>query len=227
MLDEISSNEFWDAAEVTYNYLSPPSVTQAIARARAKGIAIISMKSLLNTNTPFDRLSHPPRQESGASAQVRDTLGDIRTEKIPGTTPQQALIKWVLNNPSVDTTIPGMTAFEHLQDDLRVMNLEFTFDTEKLLQKQSEFIRGQYCRGVLGCTGCEGQCPSGVRVGEINRCLGYAYGYGDLELARENYQRLPESGKIDRCADCVECRVKCVYGLKLNENIHRARLLFC
>jgi len=79
---------------------------------------------------------------------------------------------------------------------------------------------------VTGCTGCQGQCPYGVQVSELNRCLGYAYGYGDMALARENYDRLPASSRVDMCGDCGECLVKCVNGINLTENISRARELF-
>ena len=65
-----------------------------------------------------------------------------------------------------------------------------------------------------------------MEIHEINRCLGYACGYGDIELARENYRNLPESNRIDLCDNCTECAVKCVNGLNLTENIQRARELF-
>ena len=47
-----------------------------------------------------------------------------------------------------------------------------------------------------------------------------------IRLAQENYRDLPGSNRIDNCADCVECIVKCVNELNLNENIQRARELF-
>ena len=87
-------------------------------------------------------------------------------------------------------------------------------------------VKGYYCCGLAGCTGCRDKCPKGVAVNEINRCLGYAYGYGDIELARENYQHLPSSNHVEICADCDECKVKCVNGLNLTENIKKARELF-
>ncbi len=52
---------------------------------------------------------------------------DIRKDKTSKTTPKQALIKWVLEDNYVDTTIPGMTTFEHLSDNLAVMGMKLTF----------------------------------------------------------------------------------------------------
>jgi predicted aldo/keto reductase-like oxidoreductase len=216
----------WDATTVTYNFLSPEPATRAIERARKAGLAIIAMKNLLNTNNPVDRLSHPPRQASGSSGLERETLGDIRDGEFSGTTPQQALIKWVLSNEFVDTAVPGMTSFEHLEDDLAVMHLDFTFKTREVLEKHGKMLENRYCRGVLGCTVCEAQCPNGVRVGEVNRCLGYAVGYGDMRLARENYNLLPLGTGMEKCADCNVCRVRCRYGLDVRANMRMAYALF-
>ncbi len=209
VLDTVVESKFWEAALVGYNYFSPKGVTESIKKAREAGIAIIGMKNLLNPQTnPWSELD------------------DIRTEKSGKMTKAQALIKWALDNPSVDTTVPGMTSFEHLKEDLAIMGMTLTFDDRRDLQRYGMETNEHYCRGVSGCTGCLNQCPFGVEVSQINRCLGYANGYGNMELARENYDRLPSTSRIDICAGCDECTVPCVNGLNLTENIESARRLF-
>ena len=156
----------------------------------------------------------------------REAIEDIREDKTSKTTPQQALIKWVLNNPNVDTVIAGMTSFEQLTDDLAVMGMKLSLNDRKNLQRYSASIQGRYCHGLSGCTGCREKCPRGVEINEINRCLGYAYGYGNIELAHENYGELPPSNRVDMCYDCDECVIQCVHGLNLTENIRKARELF-
>ncbi len=209
VLDALVESKFWEAATVGYNYLSPKSVSASIKNAREAGIAIIAMKTLLN---PTSRPWKP--------------LEDIRKDKTSKITHQQALIKWVLEDSNVDTTVPGMESFEHLADDHAIMGMELAFDDQRSLRRYSENIKEHYCCGVAGCTGCKDKCPKGVAVNEINRCLGYVYGYGNIDLARENYQRLPSSSSLDICADCSECQVKCINGLNLTDNIKRARSVF-
>ncbi len=155
-------------------------------------------------------------------------LDDIRSDeqKAAGISPEQALIKWVLDDPNVDTTIPGVTSFEQLAQDIDVMGLTMTFEDRDVLRKFGEKARDVYCRGVAGCTGCREQCPYGVAVNEINRCLNYAEGYGDTRLAWENYRSLPAGKNLTACGDCDECVVRCVNGLDLTGNIRRARQLF-
>ena len=208
VLNASVESDAWEAVLVGYNYFSPPEVQDAIARARKADLAIIGMKNLLNPSTyPWTKLD------------------DIRTDKSNDVTPQQALIKWVLEDKNVDTTIPGMTSFEQLYDDLAIMDMDQSFRTGNLLPKYGSYMKDNYCCGVSGCTGCLGKCPKGVDVSDISRCLRYHYGYGDAQLALEQYNDLPDS-PLDICADCDECSVSCINGLNLTETIQRARSLF-
>ncbi len=207
VVDAAVESGIWEAVLVGYNYLSPPSVGEAIERARKSGLAVIAMKNILNQEarpwTPIEGLD-----ESGAL------------------TPAQSLIKWALRNPYVDTTVPGITSFEQLADDIALMGMRYTLGDDRTLRRYGERMDNRYCRGVAGCTGCSGQCPYGVDVRDLNRCIRYAYGYGDPRLAWENYRELPVSSRIDRCGDCETCAVKCVHGLDLTEHVRQARNLF-
>ena len=207
--DNAIKSKFWEAALLCYNYQSPPSLTVSIEKMRKAGIAIIGMKNLLNFTT-----------------RPRKPLEDIREDKNGPVTYAQALLKWVLANPYVDTIIPGMTSFEQLAENMAIMGTKMSYEDSRILYKYSERTKGSDCLGLSGCTGCKEQCPRGVSVNELNRCLGYAYGYNDMRLAWENYRQLPRSSRVDICKDCTECVVKCVNGLNLTENIQRAKELF-
>ena len=207
VLDAAVESKFWEAVLTGYNYNSPPELSSSIKKAREAGLAIIAMKNLITTERP------------------RKPFPDIRKDRSKSTN-QQALLKWVLEDLYVDTVIPGMTSFEQLEDDIAIMGMKLTFDDKRSILRYGQKTDNYYCRGVAGCTGCRDKCPYGVCINEINRCLGYAYGYGDIDLAYENYRDLPRSSRIDICDDCDECVVKCVNGLNLTENIRRARELF-
>ena len=73
----------------------------------------------------------------------REPIENIRRDKTSKTTPRQTLLKWVLDNPYVDTIIPGMTTFEHLDDDLAVMGMKLTFDDRHILRRYTENIKEQ------------------------------------------------------------------------------------
>ncbi len=208
VMDAAVESGVWQAVLTGYNYHSPKEVGEAIKRTREAGLATIGMKNLITTARP------------------RKPFPDIRGEKLKTFTNQQALLAWVLENKYLDTTIPGMTSFEHLADDIAVMSMKLGYNEKRTLRRYSTKAAGEYCSGVSGCTGCRGKCPNGVAVNELNRCVNYADGYGSLELARENYFSLPESNHVDVCADCDECLVQCINGVNLTSHIKRARELF-
>jgi len=209
--DAAIDSKFWEAVLTGYNYFSPPTVRQSIKKVREAGIAVIGMKNLIT-------MTWPP--------ETRKPLEDIRADTSGATTPQQALIKWVLDDEYVDTTIPGMTTFEHLADDMSVMGMKLSAADEDIIRRYCGEAGKWYCRGVAGCDGCREQCPKGVRVCELNRCLMYAHGYGSMGLAYENYRALPRSDRVDVCSECDECSVTCVNGLNLTESVREAKRLF-
>ncbi len=209
VMDAAVESKFWEAVLTGYNYFSPPEVKASIEKTRKAGLAVIGMKTLLNPSTwPWQPLK------------------DIRKDKNGKVNASQALLKWVLDDMYVDTIIPGITTFEQLADDVAIMSLPMSFGERHTIYKYGERLKGHYCRGVAGCTGCLDQCPKGVKVSDLNRCLMYADGYGDPALARENYNELPESSRVDICSECDECVVTCKNGLDLTENINRAKELF-
>ncbi len=211
--DEISDgaleSKFWEAVLVPYNYISPPIMSASIKKVREAGLAVIGMKNLLNF-----------------TIRPRKPLEDIREDKNGSVTYSQALLKWVLSNPYIDTIIPGMTSFEQLAENMAIMGTKMSYEDRDILYRFAKHTKGSHCLGLSGCTGCSLQCPKGVDVCEINRCLGYAFGYRDKRLAWENYRQIPRSSNVDVCDDCTECVVKCINGLNLTENLQRARELF-
>ena len=208
VIEAMLEGKFWEGILVGYNYMTPPSVQASIEKARKAGIAIIAMKNLLTSSWPASPLE------------------DLRKDKTGKLSKSQAFIKWVLDDKFVDTTVPGMTSFEQLDEDIALMGMKMSFGERRTLRRYGELLRGRYCSGVAGCTGCLNQCPRGVQVCDLNRCIGYADGYGNIDLAHENYRELPVSSRVENCSNCDECTVKCVNGLDLNRTVKRARELF-
>lgn len=102
------------------------------------------------------------------------------------------------------------------------MSTEYTDQDRKMLARQLDYIRPLYCRM---CGACEGRCPKGVPVSDILRHLSYAEGYGQFQLARENFLELPRAVRDVRCADCKECVIQCPNGVHVAERLIRAQEL--
>jgi aryl-alcohol dehydrogenase-like predicted oxidoreductase len=146
VMDAAVESGFWEAVLVGYSFISPPEVKQAIERTRTAGLGIIGMKNLLKLD------AHP-----------RPPITDYPKYAIKGIKPTQALIKWVLDDNFVDTTIPGMTTFEQLADDVAVMSMPMSFGARRTLYHYGENTKGVVCGSTAGCTGCLGQCRKASR----------------------------------------------------------------
>jgi predicted aldo/keto reductase-like oxidoreductase len=131
-------------------------------------------------------------------------------------------LKWVLRNPLVATTIPGVRDVEMLELNIRALSEKFTAGDEKRLVARSEEIRPYYCRM---CYSCRGQCPKGMPVPDQLRILAYADFYGDFPLAQRSFSALPKEVQALRCGDCAECSVRCPNGVRVADRLIRAQEL--
>ena len=82
----------------------------------------------------------------------------------------------MLSNPDIHTTIPGMTQFDQLEANTKLLtDIRLTEQDKKdLLLAGAE--PGLYCSG---CNNCEGKCPKGFFIPDLMRAYMYAYGYGN------------------------------------------------
>src|SRR4030042_2173387 len=162
-------------------------IKQKIALAAEKGIGIIAMKTM-----------------AGAFLD-REKTKPINCK---------AALKWVLQDPNVHTSIPGITSFDMLAENLSVMeDIEFTEEEMKDL-REAGLIAGLFCDG---CPSCSVKCRRHLPVHDIMRGYMYAYGYNDLKQARDV---LVESGiGKNPCEDCESCTIVCLKNFNVAERI--------
>jgi predicted aldo/keto reductase-like oxidoreductase len=195
LVQQASLDKFWDVILVAYNFKKEPALTEAIHQAAAAGIGIVGMKT---------------------------QAGGYDTKALGNLSPHQAALKWVLQNPSVHTTIPSMTTFAELEEDVQVMGHKMGWRDRETLERYGQLIDQEYCRS---CGACRESCPHGVNIPEINRCYMYLAGYRDFNLARTNYQELaPEIRQA--CADCGTCVAQCKYGIQLSQRMPQINQMF-
>ena len=195
VLDAVLQDEdkFFDVVLLTYNFKSPEAVKEAIARAAAAGVGIVAMKT---------------------------QAGGYKTKELGDISPHQAALKWVLQDTNVSTTVPAMVDLQQVNEDTAVMAMmELTNVERQILNRYGAAIAPFYC---IGCKKCRPTCPRGVDVPTVNRCLMYAEGYGDIELARTTYAELPAELTAAVCVDCPECLADCPNGLRIAHKMRRA-----
>jgi predicted aldo/keto reductase-like oxidoreductase len=198
------AKKHFDVILTSYNFTMDPSMDGLIKAAKDAGIGIVAMKVM-----------------SGGFRQVKP--GNPRYPIFQRDGAMLSMLKWVLRNKNVDTTIPSITDLDQLDQNLKAMSEPFSGADEKLLAAKLEQIRPLYCSM---CGTCEGICPKGLPVSDLIRYVSYAEGYGQFSMAREQFLELPQQLRDVRCTDCERCTVVCPNGVRVSERVARAQELF-
>lgn len=168
----------YDTVLTSYNFLSPHGVADAIGRAADAGLGVIAMKTM---------------------------SGGYRGDDYPGLNPYQASLRWVLRHRGVTTTIPSMSTFEQLRQNVAVTMTAGSIRDDIALQRYASLAGPRYCRA---CRSCLPQCPFGADVPAAMRGIMYDEGYGEPAMARETI-----AGASLPCGGCGTCTVSCPNGL--------------
>jgi predicted aldo/keto reductase-like oxidoreductase len=188
--------KFYDMVLVSYNFTSDPAIGEAINKAGEVGIGIVAMKT------------------QAGGYQGKD-LGDW--------SPHQAALRWVLKNPYISTTIPSMTSFAQVDENFGAMRSAYGSKDEAILQRYVNLYNEELCRM---CGSCRKMCTFGLPIQDINRCLMYAEGYRNFDLALQTYKEISRKYPITACANCGDCQVQCKYHLNIPERLNRASKIF-
>jgi len=190
-----------------YNFAMDKTLAPALETAHRAGIGLVAMKTMAGGHR---RMSFYPTPDELKAFLKREGA-------------MLAALKWVIHDPHVATTVPGMADMEQVEENVKAMAAPFSPEDAKILAAQLAYINPVYCRM---CNRCEGSCPHGMPVPEVLRALMYADGYGQFPLGREHFLALSPEVRAVRCGDCAGCRVACPNGVRVAERLRRAQELF-
>jgi aryl-alcohol dehydrogenase-like predicted oxidoreductase len=203
-----------DVILASYNFTMEPAVTAVIEEAAKAGKGVVAMKIMAGGTGSGGRGGRGGYGNAGGSA-------DPNKLKQPGA--MAAVLRWVLRNPNISTTVPSMTDMEQLEENVRAGSQPFSATDEKLLAVRREMLRPFYCNM---CGKCEGTCREGLPVADVLRFMTYAEGYGQFALGRENFKTLSQEHANVKCAECPGCTVECPHGVQVAQRLIQAQELF-
>jgi len=181
----------YDVVMCAYNFRLErlQEVNDAITYGASKGLGFIAMKSMAGGFWDKER-----------------------TQPINS----NASLKWVMQNEHIATMMSGMTTYDQLQSNLAMMQNPKLTDQElkDLKLADADQPGGLFC---FQCRKCEGQCPKNVDIPTLMRSYMYAYGYRNLDHARQTLNMAELSGMP--CDDCGTCQVKCAAGFQVKTKI--------
>jgi predicted aldo/keto reductase-like oxidoreductase len=198
------SKKHFDVILTSYNFTMDPTMDPLIQSAKDAGIGVVAMKVM-----------------AGGLRTIKE--GNKRFDTFHRDGALLSMLKWVLRNKNVDTTVPSITDFDQLDQNLRAMSEPFTPADDKLLASRLEYLAPLYCRM---CGTCDGVCAKGLPVADLIRYVSYAEGYGEFAMAREQFLEMPAHLQSVRCGDCGECTVHCPHGVHVTARVSRAQELF-
>ena len=125
-----------------------------------------------------------------------------------------AALKWALGNPDITTAVPGFTTFDQLETDVKVLRDITLTEQEKKDLRLGTQTGGLYCQQ---CGTCLAQCPKALPIPSLMRGYMYAYGYRNLEAARDVVASLGLSE--NPCGDCGTCGVRCAFSFDIRDRV--------
>jgi len=183
-------------ALVSYTFTHSKDLTEAVAMAATAGVGVVAMKT---------------------------QSGGYTKEKMAGLSPHQAALKYILRDPNVAATVPGVTTIEQIEECAAAMGTFLSQSDLRELRTYQAFLEKRIC---TLCGGCTGECSYGVPYGDLLRAVMYHDGYRNDLLAKETIKGSLSQQILQRCSECSSCTAVCRRGLQIKEQVHLALNLY-
>lgn len=201
-LKQAVESEFAQAVLVIYNHMEGREIEPLIEEVRKKGIGVIAMKIFAG----------------GAQGRLKALVSERQSYP-------QAVIRWVLSNPNIDTCIPTMSIYSHVEEYVSASCRPLTKKDIEVIRNYQIQANNIYCR--VSCRECISSCPEGVAINDILRLAMYFENYGMEREAMRYFSELDDSKKPYKCYSCSEyCENSCPYGIRMKSRlIHSLSIL--
>lgn len=131
-------------------------------------------------------------------------------------------MKYILNNNSITTAIPGMASIREVEQNVNAANGEITLSDEEILQ--CEKIRREmgetFCRRCGYCA----PCPQGIDIPQNFILRAYYENYDLKDWAVERYKS--QTAHAENCEECGLCESRCPYNLPIRNMIKDVKKSF-
>lgn len=209
ILDEYDG---WTFCQIQYNFMDVEyqAGRRGLEYASGKGLAVVVMEPVrggrLARNIP------PAIQAIWDSAPVRRTPADWA-------------LQWVWNQPEVAVALSGMSAMEHVLQNLESADRSAPGSLNEAEMAVFPLVREKYRELCpIPCTDCRYcmPCPNGVNISRIFEVYNDAVMYDAPDFGRFLYGLLPESQQASACIECGECLTKCPQGIDIPQWLKQA-----
>jgi predicted aldo/keto reductase-like oxidoreductase len=190
--------DFAQVVLAIYNHQEGPEIEPLIADARKKGIGVVAMKIFAG----------------GRQGNLKEFVS--KDASYP-----QAAIRWVLSNPNIDTCIPTMSSYSHVEEYVAASAQPLNRNDLQVIADYKRQTDDYYCR--VSCKECLSSCPNNVAINDVLRYQMYFTDYRMEREASRYYCELAKAQKPLKCGDCTgNCELACPHGLKVKQRLIQA-----
>ncbi|MGQ9619034.1 MAG: aldo/keto reductase [Candidatus Aminicenantia bacterium] len=194
-LKQALESDFAQAVLVIYNHMEGKDIEPLIEQVRKREIGVIAMKIFAG----------------GMQGSLRALVNERQSYP-------QAAIRWVLSNPNIDTCIPTMSSYSHVEEYVSASGKLLTKKDLEIIKNYQAQANSLYCR--VSCRECLSSCPEGVAINEILRFAMYFENYRMEKEAMQYFSELENSRKPYKCLSCKGyCEGACPYGINIRERL--------
>ncbi len=206
----VDAYDNWTFCQIQYNYMDVDyqAGTRGLQYAANKGLAVVVMEPLRG-----GRLSKEPPER----------ITKLWASAARKRTPAEWALQWVWNNPEVSVVLSGMSAMEHVVENVAIADRSgpgtITANELALIDRVRDAYRELSPVPCTGCGYCM-PCSSGVEIPRILELYNDAIMYEDPVTARLLYgtpMLLGEDQRADKCTECGECVESCPQQIPIPE----------
>jgi predicted aldo/keto reductase-like oxidoreductase len=209
MLTEIiGAYDGWAMCQIQYNYMNErvQAGTKGLKYAADKGLAVAIMEPILG----------------GCLAAAPEPVQRIFDSGPTRRTPADWALQWVWNKPQVSVVLRGMSAMQHVVENVESANRSAVGSLTKEDLRIIARVRKKYeSLRVVPCTRCGYcmPCPTGLDIPHNMQLYTDALAFkgNQLTLNRNLYRGLPEKARAGACEACRKCEEKCPQKIIISE----------
>ena len=177
-----------DVVMTAYNFrlMQDAKLQDAIEACYQAGIGIVAMKAV--ALTVKERKKIEKGEKKGETEKDRDIFRHFLER---GFTEEQAKIKYVLEDERISSVCVGMNnvALLTVNAAAALDKTKFTRADRKVFERYAHATCSSYCAGCAYI--CDAVFPDTPYVSEVMRYLMYYNSYGDEDMAKELFARIP------------------------------------
>ncbi|SFH15686.1 hypothetical protein SAMN05660649_04098 [Desulfotomaculum arcticum] len=216
LFKEIVDYYHWSFCQIQYNYLDEDfqAGKKGLEYAAQKGLGVVIMEPLRGGN-----IANLPK----AAKAVIDRA-DVRK------TPVELALRWVWNHPEVSVVLSGMTAMEHVVENIKVAREaqanSLTAQEMKIIDQIKNLFKERIKVNCTGCSYCM-PCPEGINIPVCFSTYNDYWVFDAPPAAKGMYEMWAKMGApASKCLECGNCESHCPQSIAIRDELKRVKELF-